>query len=126
MANKITERDILNSVIDGTVDTDVLIAYAEKRLAQMDKRNASAAKRAAAKRAEADVLTEVIYGMLSDEGMNREQIVAKLAEQNIETTVSKVTARMTKLCKEGLAVKSKGKVEGADGKMKESTMYTLA
>jgi hypothetical protein len=123
---KITERDILNSIINGTADPDVLVEYATKRIGQLDKRNAAAAKRAAVKRAEADEITEVIYGLLSDEPMNRDMVVDALAEQGIEMTPNKVTARLTKLYKEGRVNKEKGKVEGPDGKAKESTMYTIA
>lgn len=123
---KITERDILNSIINGTADPDVLVEYATKRIGQLDKRNAAAAKRAAAKRAEADEITKVIYGLLSDEPMNRDMVVDALAEQGIEMTSNKVTARLTKLYKEGRVNKEKGKVEGPDGKAKESTMYTIA
>ena len=123
---KITERVILNSILDGTADPDVLVEYAEKRLAQLDKRNESAAKRAAKKRAEGDALSETIYGLLGEEPLNREQIVEKLAEMEIETTPSKVTARMTNLCKEGKVAKTKMKVTGEDGKSREVTGYILA
>lgn len=125
MTNKLTERMILTSIIDGTADPDVLVEYAERRIGQLDRRNASAAKRAAAKRAAADVLTEAIYGVLSDEGMNRDMIVEALAEKGIETTPGKVTARLTRLYKENRVEKSKGKTTGEDGKSKESTFYTV-
>ena len=126
MAN-ITEREILNSIIDGTADPDVLVAYAEKRIGQLDKRNASAAKRAAAKRAAGNEITEVIFGLLSDEPVNREQIVEMLAEQGIEMTAPKVTARLTALCNDGRAQRGKVRVKGENGgKAKEVTVYTAA
>ena len=126
MANKITERDILNSIIDGTVDNDILVAYAEKRIGQLDKRNASAAKRAAAKRAAGNEITEAVFAVLSDEPMNREQIVAALAEQGIEITAPKVTAKLTALCNDGRAQRSKTRIKGEDGKTKEATVYSIA
>ncbi len=127
MANtKMTEREILNSIIDGTADPDVLVEYAEKRIVQLDKRNASAAKRAAAKRAEGDALTESVFAVLGDEPMNREMVVEALAEQGIETTPSKVTARLSRLVKEERVNKTKGKSAGEDGKSRESTFYTVA
>jgi len=62
MANsKITERDIYNAMIDGTIDAETMAEFAEKKLAQLDKRNESAKKRAAKKRAESDELTEKIF-----------------------------------------------------------------
>ena len=127
MANKVTERDILNAVIDGTIDTDVLVAYAEKRIAQLDKRNASAAKRAAAKRAAADEIANQIAEMLSEEPMNREDILAALEDAGVEgMTANKVTAKMTKLVKEGRAQKAKARFKGEDGKTHEATVYTVA
>ena len=127
MANKVTERDILNAVINGTVDTDVLVAYAEKRIAQIDKRNASAKIRAAKKKAEGDAITEQIAEMLSDEPMNREDILAALEDAGVEgMTASKVTARLTRLVNDGRAQKAKARFKGEDGKTRESTVYTLA
>ena len=127
MANtKMTEREILNSIIDGTADPDVLVEYAEKRIVQLDKRNASAAKRAAAKRAEGDALTESVFAVLGDEPLNREMVGEALAEQGIETTPSKVTARLSRLVKEERVNKTKGKIAGEDGKSRESTFYTIA
>ena len=47
MANKITEREIYNAMINGTIDADVMVEFATKKLAQLDKRNESAKIRAA-------------------------------------------------------------------------------
>ena len=35
MANKITEREIYNSIINGTADQSVLVEFANKKLAQL-------------------------------------------------------------------------------------------
>ena len=51
MTNKMTEREIYNAMIDGTIDADVMVEFAEKKLAQLDKRNEKAKERAVAKRA---------------------------------------------------------------------------
>ena len=127
MANtKITERDLMNSILDGTVDNDVLVEYAEKRLAQLDKRTASAKVRAEKKRAESDELTETVFSLLSDEPQNRDMLVAKLAELGIESTPNKVTARLTKLVKAERVTREKGKIVGEDGKTHETTLYVLA
>ena len=61
---KITERDIYNSILNETFDLAVLKEFAEKKLAQLDKRNESAKIRAAKKRAESDELL-VFEGHLS-------------------------------------------------------------
>ena len=126
MANKLTERDIYNAMINGTIDPDVMAEFAEKKLAQLDKRNATAAKRAAAKRAETDALLETVYGVLSDEPMDRTEIANVLAEQGVETTLGKITSRLSALVKEGRANKAKAKVEGEDGKSHDVTVYTVA
>ena len=127
MTNKITEREILNAIVDGTVDADVLVAYAEKRIGILDKRTASAKVRAAKKRAEGDVVTEQIFNVLSDEPMNRNDIVAALEAAGVEgMTPNKVTARMNSLVKAGRANKEKVRAKGEDGKTKESTVYTIA
>ncbi len=124
--SKITERDIYNAMIDGTIDADVMVEFAEKKLAQLDKRNESAKVRAAKKRAATDEMTEVIFGFLSDEPVDRTAIAQKLTEAGYETTVGKVTSRLSALVKEGRANKAKGKVEGEDGKSHEVTFYTVA
>ena len=126
MASRLTERDIYNAMINNTIDPDVMAEFAEKKLAQLDKRNATAQKRAAAKRAETDALLETVYGVLSDEPMDRTEIANVLAEQGIETTLGKITSRLSALVKEGRANKAKAKVEGEDGKSKEITVYTLS
>ena len=126
MANRLTEREIYNAMINGTIDPDVMAEFAEKKLAQLDKRNATAAKRAAAKRAETDALLETVYGVLSDEPMDRTEIANVLAEQGVETTLGKITSRLSALVKEGRANKAKAKVEGEDGKSHDVTVYTVA
>ena len=124
--SKITERDIYNAMIDGTIDADVMVEFAEKKLAQLDKRNESAKKRAAKKRAESDELTEIIFEKLSDEAVDRVAIFEALQADGIETTLGKVTNRLSTLVKEGRANKAKGKAQGEDGKAHEVTFYTVA
>ena len=126
MASRLTERDIYNAMINNTIDPDVMAECAEKKLAQLDKRNATAQKRAAAKRAETDALLETVYGVLSDEPMDRTEIANVLAEQGVETTLGKITSRLSALVKEGRANKAKAKVEGEDGKPHDITVYTVA
>ena len=124
--SKITERDILNGIIDGTVDTDVLIEYAEKRIAQLDKRNASAKLRAERKKAETNEFTEQVYSFVTAEHQTRGQICDAMLSEGFDTTVAKVGAQLTKLAKAERISKEKGKVVDADGKSKEATLYFLA
>ena len=123
MANKITERDIYNSIISGTADQAVLVEFAEKKLAQLDKRNASAKVRAERKRAEGDAVTEGIFGVLTAEPMTRGQVAEAFGG---ELSVAKVGARLNKLFNEGRISKETIKVAGEDGKSKNAVAYFVA
>ena len=123
MANKITEREIYTSILNGTADQSVLCEFAEKKLAQLDKRNASAKVRAERKRAEGDAVTEGIFGVLTAEPMTRGQVAEAFGS---ELSVAKVGARLTKLFNEGRIQKETIKVAGEDGKMKNAVAYFVA
>ena len=111
--NKITERDIYNSILDGSFDLDVLQGFATKKLAQLDKRNVSAAKRAAAKRAAGDELTGAVYSFVTDEPQNRAQIAAAYnAANGTELSDAKIGARLSKLAREGQVMKFETKEFG--------------
>ena len=62
MANvKVTERDIYTAMINGTIEAEVLKAFAEKKIVQLDKRNESAKIRAAKKRAAGNEMLETVF-----------------------------------------------------------------
>ena len=126
MANKITEREIYQAMIDGTIDGDVMAEFAEKKLAQLDKRNESAKNRAAKKRAESDAMTEAIFNVLSEEPVDRVAVLEAIQGEFAEATLGKVTSRLSALVKDGRANKAKTKVQGEDGKNHEVTAYTVA
>ena len=121
--SKITEREILNSIIDGTADPDVLVEYAEKKIAQLDKRNASAAKRAAAKRAAGDELMESVFGFVTDEPQTRGQIAAAMVAEGFEVTDAKVGARLNKLFNLGRIQKANSKFTDENGKRHAVVVY---
>ena len=123
MANKITEREIYNSILNGTVDQAVLCEFAEKKLAQLDKRNASAQRRAAAKRAEGNEITEGIFGVLSAERMTREQVAQAYGS---ELSVAKVGSRLNQLVEASRVQKETIKVANAEGKMVNKVAYFVA
>ena len=125
MANKITERDIYNSILDGTYDVDVLVDFATKKLAQLDKRNASAKIRAERKRAEGDALMASVLGFVSDEPQSRSDIAAAMIDAGFEVTDAKVGARLNKLVVAGEIVKANAKVAGENGKSKTVVVYSL-
>lgn len=123
MANKITEREIYNSILNGTVDQATLCEFAEKKLAQLDKRNASAQRRAAAKRAEGNAITEDIFGILSAERMTREQVAQAYGS---ELSVAKVGSRLNQLVEAGRVQKETIKVANAEGRMVNKVAYFVA
>ena len=123
MANKITEREIYNSILNGTVDQAVLCEFAEKKLAQLDKRNASAQRRAAVKRAEGNEITEGIFSVLSAERMTREQVAQAYGS---ELSVAKVGSRLNQLVEAGRVQKETIKVANAEGKMVNKVAYFVA
>lgn len=126
MANKITEREIYNAMINGTIDADVMVEFATKKLAQLDKRNESAKIRAAKKRAEGNELEALVLGYVTEEGQTRGQIAEAMLADGHDVTVGKVQARLTALVEAGKVSKEKGKVAGEDGKSKAATFYALA
>ena len=123
MANKITEREIYNSILNGTIDQAVLCEFAEKKLAQLDKRNASAQRRAAVKRAEGNEITEGIFGVLSAERMTREQVAQAYGS---ELSVAKVGSRLNQLVEAGRVQKETIKVANSEGKMTNKVAYFVA
>ena len=121
--NKITEREIYNSIINGTADPAVLSEFASKKLAQLDKRNATAKVRAERKRAEGNEITEGIYSVLSHEPMTRAQVAEAYGS---DLSLAKIGARLTNLVKEGRVQKETVKVAGEDGKTKNAVAYFIA
>lgn len=88
-------------------DADVVIAFCEKEMAALDTKAAKAKERAAAKKAEADVLYDQVKDALSTEEFQTiADIAAAVAEVNADATVSKVTYRLTKLVEAGVAEKT--------------------
>ena len=126
MANKLTEREIYTMMVNGTIDGDVMAAFAEKKLAQLDRRNASAQKRTAAKREATDALTEAVFECVTNEPQSREEILEAVIAAGHEATLGKVTSRLSALCKNERIAKAKAKVSGEDGKTRECTVYALS
>lgn len=126
MENKITEREIYTAMINGTIDAGTMRTFAEKKIAQLDKRNEGAKRRAAVKREAGNEMLEVVYSHIGTEPKTRAQITSELTFDGHEVTVGKVGARLNQLVADGRIVKEKGKVAGEDGKSKAATLYTIA
>ena len=118
-----TEREIYTSMVNGSADPAVLAEFGAKKLAQLDKRNLSAQKRAQAKRAEGAEVTESVFSVVSAEPATRNEIADRMGNT---LSVAKVGARLNTLVTEGRIQKINGKIAGEDGKAKRAVMYFIA
>lgn len=125
-----TERDIYTSIIDGTYDIEVLKTFAEKKMAQLDKRNETARKRAEKRKAEGDALLTAVLNVLGDEPMSREDVFNAIVETGMfpEVKLGQVGFRLTALSKpeDGRVVKTEATIADAEGKNRRVMVYTLA
>lgn len=118
---KITKREMFEAIKEtfetGTCkfDAATVMAFCDKEIASLDAKAAKAKERAAAKKAEADVLMDQVRDTLTDEFQTIADIAAAVAEVNADATVSKVTYRLTKLVEAGDAEKTDVTVPGVDG-----------
>ena len=96
-------------------DAATVMAFCDKEIASLDAKAAKAKERAAAKKAEADVLMDQVRDALTGEFQTIADIAAAVAEVNADATVSKVTYRLTKLVEAGDAEKTDVTVPGVDG-----------
>ena len=104
-----TKREFYEAIIE-TMKTgeckyapEDVIKFCENEVALLDKKAVKAKERAAAKRAEADPLYDIVAGALTGEYQVIAEIAAKVAEADGDATVAKVTNRLTKLCNDGIA-----------------------
>lgn len=115
---KLTKREVLNGIIDliKNGETDVtpedIIAYAENEIGLIDRKNEKAAIRNAEKKAKADELQDAIYDVLTDEYQPISEIAMNFEDEDV--TVSKIVARLTKLCNSGKVEKTQIKVTAGD------------
>ena len=118
---KITKREMFEAIKDTFAtgsckfDADVVMAFCDKEIAALDSKAAKAKERAAAKKAEADVLMDQVRDALTGEFQTIADIAAAVAEVNADATVSKVTYRLTKLVEAGDAEKTDVSIPGGEG-----------
>ena len=119
---KITKREMYAAIKETfetgecKFDADVVIAFCDKEMAALDNKAAKAKERAAAKKAEADVLYDQVKEALSaDEFQTIADIAAAVAGVNADATVSKVTYRLTKLVEAGVAEKTDITIPASEG-----------
>ena len=118
---KITKREMFEAIKETfetgecKFDAATVMAFCDKEIASLDAKAAKAKERAAAKKAEADVLMDQVRDALTGEFQTIADIAATVAEVNADATVSKVTYRLTKLVETGDAEKTDVTVPGVDG-----------
>ena len=118
---KITKREMFEAIKETfetgecKFDAAAVMAFCDKEIASLDSKAAKAKERAAAKKAEADVLMDQVRDALTGEFQTIADIAAAVAEVNADATVSRVTYRLTKLVESGYAEKTDTTVPGADG-----------
>lgn len=118
---KITKREMYEAIKETfetgscKFDAATVVAFCEKEIASLDSKAAKAKERAAAKKAEADVLMDQVEAVLTDEFQVIADIAAAVAETNADATVSKVTYRLGKLVEAGKAEKNQVTIPASEG-----------
>lgn len=129
---KITKREMFEAIKE-TFETgsckfeaEVVKAFCDKEIASLDAKAAKAKERAAAKKAEADVLMDQVQDALTDEFQVIADIAATVAEVNPDATVSKVQYRLSKLVENQIAEKSQVTLEKTEtSKARKVMAYRL-
>ena len=118
---KITKREMYEAIKETfetgscKFDATVVMEFCDKEIAALDAKAAKAKERAAAKKAEADVLMTQVEEALTGEFQTIADIAAAVAEVNADATVSKVTYRLSKLVESGVAEKTDVTIPGSEG-----------
>ena len=118
---KITKREMFEAIKETfetgscKFDAATVMAFCDKEIASLDAKAAKAKERAAAKKAEADVLMDQVRDALTGEFQTIADIAAAVAEVNADATVSKVTYRLTKLVEAGDAEKTDVAIPASEG-----------
>ena len=116
---KITERKIYTAIVEGTfedLDVDTVVAWAEKKIAQLDHKAAKAKENAEKRKAEGDALTEMVLASLTTEFEPIAEIASRIEGDDI--TLSKVSYRLNAAYKAGKIEKGEVVLTGEKGKRK--------
>lgn len=120
----LVDAGVISGELTETGITEAHVAqFCVDELELLDKKVAKAKERVAAKKAEADELTELIKSLLTDEWQTTTEIAAQIEDEDVSQ--SKITARMTKLINAGIAIKEQVSVVGANGKAAKKMSYRL-
>ena len=117
--DKLTDRKIYTAIAEGTLedlDADVIAAWAEKKIDQLDRKAAKAKETAAKKKAEGDALTDAIKAALTTEFESIAEIASRIEGDDV--TLSKVSYRLNAAFKAGEIEKGEIVLTGEKGKRK--------
>ena len=129
---KLTKKQMFEGMIayfhgeDVEIENEAFVEFCQDQIADLDKKAAKAKKRAAAKKAEGDELTDLVQSVLTDEYQTIADITVVVAETVPDVSASKVTARLTKLFNTGVIEKEQISVEDSEGKKRKCMGYRLA
>lgn len=126
---KLTDKDIYTAIAEGTLedlDPDVIEAWANKKIDQLERKAAKAKENAAKAKAAGDSLTEAIKGVLTPEFETIATIAARLEGEDI--TAAKVSYRLNALSKAEDSGVEKGEVtvKEENSKTRHLVGYRLA
>lgn len=116
---KLTERKIYTAIVEGTLedlDVDAVVAWAEKKIAQLDRKATKAKENAEKKKAEGDALTEAVLASLTTEFEPIAEIASRIEGDDI--TLSKISYRLNAAYKAGKIEKGEVVLTGEKGKRK--------
>ena len=130
---KITKREMFEAIKETfetgvcKFDAKVVTDFCDKEIASLDAKAAKAKERAAAKKAEADVLMDQVKAVLTDEFQTIADIATAVAAVNPDATVSKITYRLTKLVESEIAEKTQVTVPATEtSKARKVQAYRIA
>lgn len=129
---KITKREMYEAIKETfetgscKYDAAVVTAFCDKEIAALDAKAAKAKERAAAKKAEADVLMGQVEDALTGDYQVIADIAAAVTAVNPDATVSKTTYRLSKLVEAGVAEKTQVTIPATDtSKARKVQAYRL-
>ena len=131
---KITKKQMFEGMVayfkgeDTAISEAQFIEFCGAQIADLNKKAAKAKERAAAKKAEGDELTDLVYSVMTDEFQTGADIATAVLAQlgeDTDVTAAKITARITKLVNAEMVVKEQVSVE-AEGKKSKKMAYKLA
>ena len=134
MEVKITKKmhyENLIAYINGedTIITEAdMIQFCLAQIADLDKKSAKAKERAEKKKVEADVLTDLVYSVMTDKFQTGAEIATAVLAQlpeDTDVTAAKITARITKLVNAAAVVKEQVTVE-VEGKKSKKMAYRIS